>query len=163
MCITLILRMHSTPFDTLASYGNLYGLASLLRFVDLYTPTYGTVSTVRVNGCYSEKKKLHRGVPQGSVVGPYLFNLFMRELPNSEPCSYLQYADDTAITAVSLNEESAARKLQRAVGLVSGWFKKWKLDLKAEKCATMLYSRRCARSLTINVTLNDVQIEWTDR
>ncbi|MBJ5800997.1 reverse transcriptase family protein, partial [Salmonella enterica subsp. enterica serovar Derby] len=118
---------------------------------------------VRVEDSYSEEKKIHRGVPQGSVVAPYFFNLFMSDLPNINPCSYFQYAADTAIAAISRKKDNAARKLQTAVDLVSGWFTNWKMDLNVEKCATMLYSRRYSRNPTVNIILNGANIEWTDR
>ena len=52
----------------------------------------------KVNGSFSSWKELTRGVPQGSVLGPLLFNIYMNELllliQKSDIC---KYADDTTI------------------------------------------------------------------
>ena len=53
---------------------------------------------VRVNGCSSSSQQLLQGVPQGSILGPILFLVFMNDMPFSIRDSTLDiYADDTTL------------------------------------------------------------------
>ena len=53
---------------------------------------------ISVENCQSTQQKVPVGVPQGSILGPLLFLLYVNDLPNSlEHCLVVMYADDTAI------------------------------------------------------------------
>ena len=54
---------------------------------------------VKINGCFSNYQSVSERVPQGSILGPILFNLFINDLFqfNSPHCEIYLYADDTAI------------------------------------------------------------------
>ena len=53
---------------------------------------------VVLNGCYSRKLNITSGVPQGSILGPYLFNIFVSDLSTvSDRSQIVKFADDTTI------------------------------------------------------------------
>ena len=57
---------------------------------------------VRINGCCSTSKQLLQGVPQGSILGPIIFLLFVNDMPLSIHDSTLDvYADDTTLAKIS--------------------------------------------------------------
>ena len=52
---------------------------------------------VSVNGVYSDWAKVTSGVPQGSVLGPLLFLLYVSDIPASVSCKFKLFANDTKI------------------------------------------------------------------
>ena len=80
--------------------------------------------------------RVHRGVPQGSVVGPVLFSLFINDLPASllsfVSCSL--YADDLAIWSSSPSVATAVEATQGALFRLEHWSEYWCLPLNSSKC-----------------------------
>ena len=66
----------------------------------------GRLQHVRVGNCYSDWKTIQHGVPQGSILGPLLFNLFI-----NDPTSFINdakvrlYADDMTLYLSQSNQE----------------------------------------------------------
>ena len=83
-----------------------------------------------------------RGVPQGSVLGPVLFSLFINDLPASLPssdsCSL--YADDLAIWSSSPSVPTAVEATQGAVFRLERWSEYWCLPLNPSKCEASFFS-----------------------
>jgi hypothetical protein len=71
--------------------------------------------TVALDGSESEKKVIRAGVPQGSILGPVLFNLFINDLPIHERVETATYADDTALYSSSWSPEIISERLQDAL------------------------------------------------
>ena len=93
---------------------------------------------------HSDTKKNVCGVPQGSILGPLLFILFINDLPNATEFLTLLFADDTTFQMSgpghNLNElfQNANLELEKA----SIWFKANKLTLNVDKTKFMLFSDR---------------------
>jgi retron-type reverse transcriptase len=96
-----------------------------------------------VNNCLSEERKIYKGVPQGSVLSPLLFNVMLSDIPNPENgCEISLFADDIAIYCTTKTKEAAKRPLQRQLNRIEQWANKWKLKFSVDKCATLTSSRR---------------------
>ncbi len=70
--------------------------------------------SVRLNDTVSDKTSISYGVPQGSVLGPILFNIYVNDLASFLPnCDVIQYADDTQII-LSSNIDNLKELIQKA-------------------------------------------------
>ena len=97
---------------------------------------------VSINSHRSRSFRVRRGVPQGSVLGPVLFSLFINDLPLSLPSSVScsLYADDVAIWSSSPAVPVAHQATQNALDRLVHWSQHWCLPLNPGKCETSFFS-----------------------
>ena len=83
----------------------------------------GRVIQVNVNGFLSDKISPSVGVPQGSVLSPLLFLIYVNDLPkpHHRQNSKSQFADDTALWAASKNVQFAAKLLHKDLQKLAKW------------------------------------------
>ena len=100
----------------------------------------GREQFVSVHGLESEKTKIICGVPQGSVLGPLLFLIFINDLPNATDFLTLLFADDTTFqeSGVDLDQLFAHANLELEKS--TNWFKANKLTLNVKKTKFMIFS-----------------------
>jgi transposase len=115
---------------------------------------------VKFENEYSELKRISAGIPQGSVLGPILFILYTRDLPNIQGTTVATFADDTAILAVGKDISEATSKLQNAVNTVSNWTKKWRISLNEAKSVHVNFTNKNVNC--IPVVLNSNQIPYAN-
>jgi len=123
----------------------------------------GRHQRVNINGCLSALAAVLSGIPQGSVLGPLLFIIFVNDMPEVVH-SYIQmFADDTKIFTEMINEEDAI-KLQSDLDNLQNWSQKWQLRFNADKCKT-LHMGMSNRKITYRMTSHDgtsTDLETTD-
>ena len=92
----------------------------------------GRSQAVRVGDCVSTLHSVISGVPQGSVLGPVLFVVFINDRPivncSNDAVSVKLFADDAKLYTVISNESSAAN-LQSSVDYILSWSNHWQLKL----------------------------------
>ena len=95
----------------------------------------GRVIQVNVNGFLFDKISPIAGVPQGSVLSPLLFLIYVNDLtnPHYRQNSKSQFADDTALWAASKNVQFAAKLLCKDLRKLAKWCTKWTIELNSEK------------------------------
>jgi len=91
---------------------------------------------VGVRGSYSTWFEMCSGVPQGSVLGPILFLLYVNDLPDWIKCSMRMFADDTKIWNV-IKSDSDCSALQMDIDVLVQWSNKWLLHFNSDKCKVM--------------------------
>ena len=91
---------------------------------------------VFINGSFSEWADVLSGVPQGSVLGPILFLIFINDLPDWISNSMKMFADDTKIwRAIKAMEDGIS--LQNDLDKLVEWTKIWLLKFNPDKCKVM--------------------------
>jgi hypothetical protein len=79
------------------------------------------------------------GVPQGSVLSPTLFSIYVNYTPQT-PCVCLGlFADDTCIYATDRNEGYVLRKLQRGLSVIETWCERWNIKINKDKAQTVYF------------------------
>ena len=73
------------------------------------------------------------GVPQGSVLGPLLFNIYVNDIPDTVKSPILLFADDIKIFR-SIKTREDYTQLQLDLNCLSEWSLKWKLKFNVSKC-----------------------------
>jgi retron-type reverse transcriptase len=73
---------------------------------------------VSVEGEMSTPREMQAGVPQGSVLSPTLFNLYINDSPQTRGVHLALFADDTCLYATDRKEGFIVRKLQRGLSSV---------------------------------------------
>ena len=118
---------------------------------------------VSANGAVSTTQPISCGVPQGSILGPLLFTLYVNDLSSvAVHGKVVLYADDTAIFLSGKNIEDIQEKLNSDLERISAWLYANKLTLNANKTKTMLFAtnQRLARLDTeLSVTAGDIELE----
>ena len=85
---------------------------------------------------------IQRGVPQGSILGPLLFILYVNDLPLAIPSSIVrQYADDTTVTVVRAHRRDLEQRLENDLKAVHTWVKANRLNLNVQKTQLLVLSR----------------------
>ena len=147
---------HGLLLQKLEKYG--IGDGELLWFKN-----YLSVRTqaVACNGRMSEFKPMRTGVPQGSVLGPLLFLIFINDLPDCLMCTACNiYADDTEIHCCDNTVDEVEEFLQRDVDNLGKWFYDNRLVLNGAKSYSMLTS--CNRDRVcepLNLIVDGIRIE----
>ena len=86
-----------------------------------------------VRGCYSSSRPVPSGVPQGSVLGPLLFVLFINDLPDKIQNVTKLFADDLNIIANAKNKDAVTRDFSR----LEEWESSWLLSFNPKICKVL--------------------------
>ena len=93
---------------------------------------------MKPEGCYSDWANVLRGVPQGSILGPLLFLLYVNDLPDVvTKCTVNMYADDVAIYLASKDVNEVADSLNEDLSHIATWIDMNRLKINIGKTQLM--------------------------
>ena len=93
--------------------------------------------------CTSDWIQLYQGVPQGTVLGPLLFNIDVNSMEKSvsNNCQLVQYADDTMIYSAHQDENQAIQNLEENVKDLVHFFECHRLTINADKTEFIIFCK----------------------
>jgi Reverse transcriptase (RNA-dependent DNA polymerase) len=112
------------------------------------------------NGSFSQWFNVSAGVPQGSILGPFLFLVFINDIPTLSHTVMAIYADDVAVWSTHDDPDLADFNLQSVLNLIFCWSKTWHVLFSIPKSVAMRFSRcRVCRSPPV-LQLGDAALSY---
>ena len=120
------------------------------------------LAAVNLNNVLSRTKKMHQGLPQGSVLAPILFLFYINTLAEILPDDTVNslFADDVTILASDPSPEKAQRKCQRTVNIVYEWAKEYKMYLSDKSEVTFFSTSTNEAKWRPTVKLGDSTLKF---
>jgi hypothetical protein len=154
----------SKAFDKVWHKGILYKLSKcgiggnlLLWFQDYLKDR---LQRVVINGQHSNWGKISAGVPQGSVLGPLLFLLYINDLTQCiHHCNIRLFADDTCLFIEVDNREEAALFINKDLADIVQWSRKWLVTFQPVKTKSLIVSNKKDAHLNPPVYINNQVID----
>ena len=115
---------------------------------------------VVVDGEFSGQVPVTSGVPQGSVLGPVLFLLFINDITEGVTSDMRLFADDTIIYK-TIRSRTDSDNLQKDLSRLEKWSKDWQMEFHPAKC-NILHIIRSKRPITSNYTIYGHDLESLD-
>ena len=113
---------------------------------------------VVLQGNASESLSVTSGVPQGSVLGPVLFLIFINDLPDCLDCSCALFADDTLVYQEICSVDDC-NNFQRNLDSLGAWSENWGMSFNTSKSKIMSFNSTAS---TPDYTLNGSILEHVD-
>ena len=124
----------------------------------------GRFQRVVLNGQTSSRRPVLADVPQGSILSPLLFLIFINDLPNELKSNVKRFADDTSLfTTVKCKNESA-NVINNDLLQISKWAYNWKMFFKTDPnkpAQEVLFSRKNKVQVHPTINLKNIQVEKT--
>ena len=122
----------TVPHKRLLTKLHAYGIdGNILKWIESFLSNRS--QRVRVNGNYSKYAPVSSGIPQGSILGPLLFIIFINDLPDGIKSICKIFADDTKL----YNSHNNHITIQKDLLAFLEWSEKWLLKFNKSKCSVL--------------------------
>ena len=134
----------SKAFDRVYHEGLLFKLkqlgieGNLLNWIKSYLSN--RKQRVLVNGKASDWQCTNAGVPQGSILGPLLFLVYINDIVNSIESDIYIFADDTSLMRPIIDAVDDFNILNEDLNKLSNWAQQWRVTFNAKKTEYMIFS-----------------------
>ena len=113
---------------------------------------------VVVNGVKSDWAPVLSGVPQGTVLGPLLFSLYINDISSDIESEIRHFADD-CVCYREIKDEEDTMKLQRDIDRLGSWARKCDMRFQPVKCNMMQLTRNRIKKVHASYTLEGTNLE----
>ncbi|MCG8092513.1 MAG: hypothetical protein JAZ17_02615 [Candidatus Thiodiazotropha endolucinida] len=113
---------------------------------------------VILSGTTSQWASVYAGVPQGSILGPLLFLVYINDIVKNINSSIRLFADDTSLYITVENPQTAANIMNRDLGTISQWALAWLVDFNAKKTMSLLITLKRNPTLHPQLLMNGTVI-----
>ena len=113
---------------------------NLLKWLESYL--HNRRQRVVINGQASEWSLTEAGVPQGSILGPLLFLIYINDIIKGIICNIFLFADDTSLMKVIENSIQDFADINRDLSTLADWAHQWLVTFQALKTVYMIFSRK---------------------
>ena len=119
---------------------------------------------VTIQGSVSSTKQIMAGVPQGSVLGPLLFLIFINDIGLGIASNIQLYADDTSLfkTVKKGKMVKAVDTINNDLAIIHKWCQRWLMQINETKSVVMLISRKTTPSPKLPIRLGDAELAYTN-
>ena len=118
---------------------------------------------VNINKAFSEFGKVTCGVPQGSILGPLLFLLYVNDMPQALSCDLLLYADDSCLIFQHKNVKEIKKVLNQNFSDLCDWFVDNKLSIHfgedKTKCVLFASKNKVKKAEPLNIIYKGTEIK----
>ena len=124
---------------------------NLLKWIEHYL--YKRQQCVVIQGHRSTYRQIFAGIPQGSVLGPLLFLIYINDICNGLKSMVQLYADDTSLFQIVRNRNiiSAVNQMNLDLAIIKRWSDQWLVEVSTEKSVFMLISKKSIPTRTLPI------------
>ncbi|GFV26954.1 RNA-directed DNA polymerase from mobile element jockey [Trichonephila clavipes] len=132
--------------------------AYLIKIIHNYL--HNRTFRVRVNNTFSETGICRSGTPQGSVLSPYLYNIFPHDFPDHPTVSTCLFADDSAALTQGVRLNYTIKAMQKYLDTLEEWLTDWRIAIDVEKSQAIVFRKWGVIDPQTELTLFENNIQW---
>ena len=122
----------------------------------------GRKQRVVLNGQASDWTPVHAGVPQGSILGPLLFLIYINGIVKNIGRSIRLFADDTSLYIIVESPQTAANLINADLSKIDDWAADWLVNFHAKKSFSMIFTRKLHPPQHLPLFMNNTMLPETD-
>ena len=114
-----------------------------------------------INGESSSWKNIVAGVPQGSILGPLFFLVYINDLPDGLKSNVRIFADDTSLFSVVNNLHTSANDINHDLNMIKKWAYQWKMTFNpdpSKQAEQVIFSRKRSNQNHPTVFFQDIPV-----
>jgi hypothetical protein len=151
-------------FDISQAFDKVWHAGIIFKVINLNFPLYiikwlhfyleDRIFCIKVDSYTSIFRKITCGVPQGAVLSPTLFSIYINDIPcmfDKNKAFSLLFADDLVTSFIYKKNGNMEPKVNKYLKLLELWLNKWRLSMQSRKCNFMVFNNNSDKSIGKNL------------